>query len=156
MITVGQICAGDANNVIPDECSFGGTIRSFSEDSIKLAQKMIENYIGGLTGISGAECELEYTKYCPPVINNPELVDEFVNAGDDHDSKFHELKEPSMGSEDFAFYMQDYVGAAFRIGTRMKDVEESGYSLHSPEIIFSEKSIKTGIEALVNFATKAR
>ena len=156
VITVGQIHAGDANNVIPDECSFGGTIRSFSEDSIELAQKMIENYIGGLTGISGADCELEYTNYCPPVINNPELVEEFVNAGDDHDSKFHELKEPSMGSEDFAFYMQDYVGAAFRIGTRMEDVEESGYSLHSPEIVFSEKSIKTAIEALVNFATKAR
>lgn len=80
----------------------------------------------------------------------------FVNAGDDHDSKFHELKEPPKGSEVFAFYLQDYVGAAFRIGTRMEDVEESGYSLHSPEIIFSEKSIKTGIEALVNFATKVR
>ena len=61
-----------------------------------------------------------------------------------------------MGSEDFAFYMQDYIGAAFRIGTRMEDIKESGYSLHSPEIIFSEKSIKTGIEALVNFATRAR
>src|SRR5699024_12424901 len=85
VITVGQICAGDANKVIPDECSFGGTIRSFSEDSIKLAQKMIENYIGGLTGISGAECELEYTKYCPGVINNPDRVDELVHADDDHD-----------------------------------------------------------------------
>ncbi|WP_051682989.1 M20 metallopeptidase family protein [Salinicoccus luteus] len=153
VITVGQIHAGEKNNVIPDECNFGGTIRSFSEKSLELAQDMIENYTSGLMKMAEAGCHVEFSRYCPPVINNPELVDDFINSGDD--VKFHELKEPSMGSEDFAFYMQDYVGAAFRIGTRMKDEEKSSYSLHSPEIVFSEKSLETGIRALVNFATKA-
>jgi len=36
----------------------------------------------------------------------------------------------------------------------MKNVEASGYSLHSPEVVFSEKSIKTAINALVNFVTE--
>lgn len=151
VITVGQIDAGEKNNVIPGECSFGGTIRSFSEQSIKLAKNMIEEYTKDLTEMSDAGYDIEYSKYCPPVINNQELVEDFINCGDP--SVFHELKEPSMGSEDFAFYMQDYVGAAFRVGTKMKDVKESGYSLHSPEVVFSEKSMKTAINALVNFAT---
>ena len=155
VITIGQIHGGERNNVIPDKLTLGGTMRSFSEQSIREAKEMLEKYMGELTEMSGANCEIEYTKYCPPLLNTPELVEEFVNAGEDS-SIYHELKEPSMGSEDFAFYVQDYVGAAFRIGTRMEDVEESGYSLHSPEIVFGEKSIKTGIKALVDFATAAR
>ncbi len=154
VITIGQIHAGERNNVIPDELTFGGTMRSFSEDSIREAKEMMENYISGVTQMSGADYEIEFKSYCPPLINTPELVEEFVNAGEDS-AVYHKLKEPSMGSEDFAFYVEDYVGAAFRIGTRMEDVEESGYSLHSPEIVFGEKSIKTGIKALVDFATKA-
>ncbi len=153
VITIGQIHAGDRNNVIPSELKFGGTIRSFSVDSIELAKTMIENYISNLTEMSGAGYEMSYGNYCPPLINTPDVVEEFVNAGEDK-SVYHELKEPSMGSEDFAFFLEDYVGAAFRIGTRIEGVEESGYSLHSPEIVFSEKSIKTGIRALADFVTK--
>ncbi|HIW13468.1 MAG TPA: amidohydrolase [Candidatus Salinicoccus stercoripullorum] len=152
VITVGRIKAGEKNNVIPGECSFGGSIRSFSEKSINLAKEMIEEYTKELTEMSGADYEIEYSSYCPPVINNQELVEDFTSCGDT--SVFHELEEPSMGSEDFAFYMQDYVGAAFRVGTKMKNVEASGYSLHSPEVVFSEKSIKTAINALVNFVTE--
>jgi len=152
VITVGRIKAGEKNNVIPDECSFGGSIRSFSEKSINLAKEMIEEYTKELTEMSGADYEIEYSSYCPPVINNQELVEDFISCG--NTSVFHELAEPSMGSEDFAFYMQDYVGAAFRVGTKMKNVEASGYSLHSPEVVFSEKSIKTAINALVNFVTE--
>lgn len=152
VITIGQIHAGDRNNVIPSELKFGGTIRSFSVESIELAKKMIENYMSNLTEMSGAGYEMSYGNYCPPLINTPAVVEEFVSAGEDK-SVYHELKEPSMGSEDFAFFVEDYIGAAFRIGTRIEDVEQSGYSLHSPEIIFSEKSIKTGIKALVDFVT---
>ncbi len=153
VITIGQIHAGDRNNVIPSELKFGGTIRSFSVDSIELAKNMIENYISNLTEMSGANYEMSYGNYCPPLINTPDVVEEFVSAGDDK-AVYHELKEPSMGSEDFAFFVEDYIGAAFRIGTRIEGVEESGYSLHSPEIIFSEKSIRTGIKALVDFVTE--
>lgn len=153
VITIGQIHAGERNNVIPSECHFGGTIRSFSEESIELAKKMIENYSNELTEMSDAKFEIKYSTYCPPLINTPDVVEEFISAGEDK-AVYHELKEPSMGSEDFAFFVQDYVGAAFRIGTRIPDVPESGYSLHSPEIVFSEKSIKTGIKALVDFVTK--
>lgn len=154
VVTVGKIHAGDRNNVIPSKLEFGGTIRSFSVESIDLAKKMIEEYLMSVTELAGAEAEINFRGYCPPVVNNPELVSEFINAGGEGDSKFHELKEPSMGSEDFAFLMEKYVGAAFRIGTRIEGVEESGLSLHSPEIIFSEKSLRTGIEALVDFATQ--
>lgn len=153
VITIGQIHAGDRNNVIPSELKFGGTIRSFSVESIELAKTMIENYISNLTEMSGANYEMDYGNYCPPLLNTPDVVEEFVSAGDDK-AVYHELKEPSMGSEDFAFFVEDYIGAAFRIGTRIEGVEESGYSLHSPEIIFSEKSIRTGIKALVDFVTE--
>ncbi|MCG1009813.1 amidohydrolase [Salinicoccus sp. ID82-1] len=153
VITVGQIHAGEKNNVIPDALHFGGSIRSFSEKSIDMAKRMLGEYTDDLMKMSDADCNIEYSRYCPPVINNKELVNDFINSGED--VKFHELKEPSMGSEDFAFYMQDYIGAAFRVGTKIKGEEKSTYSLHSPEVIFSEKSIETAIRSLVNFTTKA-
>lgn len=152
VITVGAINGGTKSNVISDSCKFSGTIRSFSKDSLNRATKLIEEYIKNITNMSGAECVVEFFNYCPPVINNQETVNDFVNSNPP--GLVEELEKPSMGSEDFAFYLEEIDGALFRVGTYIEGEEKSELGLHNSRIIFSEKAITAGIQALVNYTTK--
>ena len=152
VITVGSIHGGNKANVISSSCEFSGTMRSFSKESLGKAKKIIEDYVYNISEMSGATCEIEFDNYCPPVINNHDIVDEFVDSSPN--DLMSELHEPSMGSEDFAFYLEEYKGALFRVGTRIESEEKSKLGLHNPSIIFSEKSIQAGIQALLNFTTE--
>lgn len=152
VITVGTINGGTKSNVISDSCKFSGTIRSFSKESLNKATKLIEEYIKNITSMSDAECEVEFFNYCPPVINNQETVNDFVNSNPPE--LVEELENPSMGSEDFAFYLEEIDGALFRVGTYIEGEEKSGLGLHNSRIIFSEKAITAGIQALINYTTK--
>lgn len=151
VITVGEIRGGTKSNVISDSCKFSGTIRSFSKDSLNTATKLIEAYIKNMTDMSDAEYEISFDNYCPPVINNHETVNDFVHANPSE--LVEELPQPSMGSEDFAFYLEEIKGALFRVGTYIEGEDKSRLGLHNSRIIFSEKAISAGIEALINYTT---
>lgn len=152
VITVGAIKGGEKSNVISDSCKFSGTIRSFSKTSLETATKLIEEYAENITELSNAECVISFDNYCPPVINNHETVERFINSNPPY--LIEELLQPSMGSEDFAFYLEDIEGALFRVGTFIDGEEKSKLGLHNSKIIFSEKAISAGIEALINYTTK--
>lgn len=152
VITVGAIKGGEKTNVISDSCNFSGTIRSFSKTSLENATKLIEQYVESITELSKAEGVVSFDNYCPPVINNHDTVEEFVNSNPPE--LVEELLQPSMGSEDFAFYLENVKGALFRVGTFIEEEEKSKLGLHNSRIIFSEKAITAGIEALINYTTK--
>lgn len=152
VITVGAIKGGEKTNVISDSCKFSGTIRSFSKTSLETAKTLIKQYVENVTELSKAECIISFDNYCPPVINNHQTVEKFINANPPE--LVEELLQPSMGSEDFAFYLEDVKGALFRVGTFIDGEEKSKLGLHNSRIIFSEKAISAGIEALVNYTTK--
>ncbi|MBP5212471.1 MAG: hypothetical protein J6Z30_06410, partial [Pyramidobacter sp.] len=67
--------------------------------------------------------------------------------------KLKDLPTPSMGSEDFAFYLEKIPGAFFRLGTG-DERPESHIGLHNPKHVFSEKAIPTGVIAFVGVAYK--
>ncbi|MEG1932299.1 MAG: amidohydrolase, partial [Pygmaiobacter sp.] len=61
------------------------------------------------------------------------------------------LEKPSMGSEDFATYLQRIPGAIFRIGTSNEQLN-SHCALHNAKIIFDEQAIMTGASVLSQFS----
>ncbi len=152
VITVGKINGGQKTNVISDVCNFSGTIRSFSKESLALAKKLIKQYIENMTEMSDAQCNIIFDNYCPPVINSFNTVEKFIKSNPEE--LLEELSQPSMGSEDFAFYLENIEGALFRVGTNTEEDERSKLSLHNSQIVFSEKSICAGIEALLNYTVK--
>lgn len=152
VITVGTINGGEKTNVISDICKFSGTIRSFSKESLALAEKLIKQYVENMTEMSGAQCSITFDNHCPPVINEFNTVEEFIKSNPEE--LLEELSQPSMGSEDFAFYLENIEGALFRVGTNTEEDTRSQLSLHNSRIVFSEKSISAGIEALLNYTTK--
>ena len=153
VLTVGEFHAGSAPNIIPPEAILRGTVRSMAQSTRQKMQKSIER-IAKLTAESlRAEASVEYRVGCPPLCGTDKLVSIVERAAQKvvgAERVFH-LEKPSLGSEDFAYYLQKIPGAFFRIGT-YDDRPESRLALHDPRIIFGEGSIRTGAMTLTTTA----
>jgi hippurate hydrolase len=93
-----------------------------------------------------AEIDLELHEGYPPVINTDaevELVRGCVRGLYGLDA-LRTSPHPSMGSEDFSFYLQHVPGAFFRFGARRADWEP--IPLHSPRFDIDEDVLPIGAE----------
>jgi len=149
VISFGQIYGGTAPNIIPGEVELSGTVRtinSITRNSMPERIKRIsENIAKGFRG----KAQVEYTFGCGPVISDEGLVHKFEKAAQKTlgENKLIYLTKPSMGSEDFAYYLEKIPGLFFRIGTR--NPKEPFVPLHSSYFKADEESIITGISAMV-------
>lgn len=119
VLTVCRVRAGDALNVIPAEAEFGGTLRCLDlEAAHRLAasmQQVAEQY----GTLHGASVDFDIDLRLPPVVNDRDLVVGVRHAVHDlfGPDAAHEIEQPSMGGEDFAFYLQEVPGMLLRVGT---------------------------------------
>lgn len=149
VITIGKITGGTASNVIPDKVVLEGMVRSLDPSVRTLIQNRLETMLPSIAEGFGGTCKVEHQKGNPPVINDSHMVDRIAKAGKEVLGENHviELEKASMGSEDFAEYLEIIPGALFRIGT-CNENEKSHRPLHNSGIIFDEKGITAGAQVL--------
>ncbi|GHV48553.1 peptidase M20 [Synergistales bacterium] len=113
VISICAIHAGSAFNIIPSECKMLGTIRALKNELRELLAKRIGEVAKSVA--EGMRGSVEYDFNWdgpPPVVNNPQVVEEFravaehLFAGD-----VIEMAEPLMGGEDVAFFLNTVPGA---------------------------------------------
>ncbi|WP_244535679.1 M20 metallopeptidase family protein [Lentibacillus halodurans] len=154
-VTLGQIHGGKADNIIANDVTLSGTVRSLVPEVRNNIKQAITEISENIAKAHHTQAEVTFYPGSPPVINDERLVDTMANAvkkelGDD---KLVYLPEPSLGGEDFSFYLEHVEGMLFRIGTK-NNQEQSMRSLHNPGIIFDEKAIPAGIKAMSSFAVE--
>lgn len=113
VLTIGKICGGTAYNVIPDECTMEGTVRTLDPETRTFLEKRIREIADHTAKSMRGEAEIAYVPGPPPLINTDEIVDKIENisvAVMDRD-KVREIRQPSLGSEDFAYYLERIPGA---------------------------------------------
>lgn len=156
VLTVGQIHGGTADNIIANRVVISGTVRTLrSEVSDKIKESM-EEIAQGIAKSFKGKANVHYFAGSPPVINDPTLVNLLASAVTDTlgEERLEYLPEPSLGGEDFSFYLEHVDGMLFRLGTR-NEIEASEKGLHNPSVIFDdEKAISTGIAAMSSLALK--
>ena len=150
VVTVGHLTAGRVNNVIPTECVLEGTVRTLSPETRKAVAGYIRDIATHTAEGMGARADIEVRMGVPPVISDGGLVDAVSEAVTEllGPRALVQLMAPSMGSEDFALYMERVPGAYFRLGTSDERPDSHG-GLHSPKTLFSEKAIPIGIVTFV-------
>lgn len=134
VLTIGKITGGTAANIIPDEVVMEGTVRTVSNETRALMEEKIRQIVTHGAAAMGAECDIGYQKGVPAVVCDSHVVDLIEQAAAEELGADHvvTLATPSMGSEDFARYLEKVPGAMFRIGTRNDD-PASSRPLHKPE-----------------------
>ena len=149
VLTVGEIGAGTAFNVIPEKARLGGTVRTLNEDLRKNMPERIEAIAQGVARGMRADAHLDYTFSYPVTRNNAEVAGHVlrVAGGLFGEESVQELANPSMGAEDFAYFLEKVPGAFVWLGVG-RDVS----GLHTPQFAFDEKVLPRGSALLTALA----
>jgi hippurate hydrolase len=141
VLTVGQIGAGTAYNVIPEKASIGGTVRTLNEDLRKKMPDRIEALAKGVASGMRGDATLDYTFSYPVTRNDADAAATALKVATDllGEEAVLELPNPSMGAEDFAYFLQKVPGAFIWLG-----VGEDVSGLHTPQFAFDEKILARG------------
>lgn len=145
VITVGMIQGGSARNVIPNEVTFKGTVRTM-EPAVRLQMReRLEQVIRGVCEAAGATYKLEYDMGYPMLINEAEATERARQAAT-HALGAEQVgpMQPTMGGEDFAFYLQQVPGSFARLGSSAPGtVNPAG--LHNSKLMIDESCMVTGV-----------
>lgn len=150
VLSIGTIHGGYRYNVIADEVEMTGTVRTFSPAVRDEVPKRMEEIVKGVTAAFGATYELQYTRQYPPVINHQkmaELVEE-VGRKTLGSNAVVAIEEPTMGGEDFAYFLENVPGAFFRLGC--SNGPETNYPLHHPQFNLDEAGLIYGVKVMAN------
>lgn len=150
VISVTMIQAGEATNVIPESVVMQGTVRTFTTEVLDLIENRMREITRQLCAAFGAEADFEFSRNYPPTVNHAfeanfvrEVMGEVVGA-----EQVHEF-EPTMGAEDFSYFLQAKPGAYFVIGNGDGSHREGGHGLgpcmlHNPSYDFNDTLIPLG------------
>lgn len=152
VVSVGIIQAGTAFNVIAEQCTMIGTVRSFDEETRALAEARLRRVAEDTAAMHGATAEVRYINGYPPLVNHDREVERFFHAagrafGTD---RVHSMK-PIMAGEDFAYYLRKIPGCFMFVGAGNK---EKGivYPHHHPKFDIDESAMPQAARLLASMA----
>jgi amidohydrolase len=152
VISVTQIHAGTASNIIPEEAMFCATIRCFKPDVRALLKKRIHEIVEGHALAYGVKARVDYDWGYPATINHEDQADfaadvasEVVGA-DLVDSRANR----EMGSEDFSYMLEARPGAYLFLGTG------PGAGLHHPAFDFNDEAAPVGASFFARLVERAQ
>lgn len=147
VISCGEIHGGYAFNIIPDEVTIKGTVRTFNKEIRAVIPQKISNIIEGITKAFAAEFKFDYITCYPPLTNDEKTSEFMRNVASSIWGKESLVNiKPLMGSEDFSAYLEIVRGCYFFIGGA-KGSDTNSY-LHSSFYDFDERALKIGITTL--------
>ncbi|MFQ5650125.1 MAG: M20 family metallopeptidase [bacterium] len=145
VLTVGKISGGTKSNIIPEVVEISGSIRTVDEQSYEEITARIEEKVRALTRSAGGRYKLHFPSPVPSVVNDSGVihrVKEIVTAVWSQD-RIVDIRNVSMGGEDFSWYLTKAPGALIRLGAR-KDSGEITY-LHTNNFDIDERALPLGV-----------
>ena len=151
VLSITQIHAGSATNVIPDEAVLIGTVRTFSTEVLDLIERRMEEMAGGVAAAFNASVDFGFKRNYPPLINHPEQTAFAVEAMTAvvGGANVNTGVEPTMGAEDFAFMLQAKPGCYVFIGNGEGEHRAGGHGLgpcqlHNGSYDFNDQLLPIG------------
>lgn len=160
VISVTMIHTGEATNVVPDACVLEGTVRSFTTEVLDLIERRMKTVAEATCAAFEATCEFHFERNYPPTINHDaetrfaqDVMADVVGA--ENVLEF----EPTMGAEDFSYFLQARPGCYFVIGNGDGAHREGGHGmgpcmLHNPSYDFNDDLIPLGATLWVRLAER--
>ena len=152
VLTVASFHAGSAFNVIPSTASISGTVRTFDTDVQNKIIVHMEKIVATACQNAGANYKFNYTKGYPAVINHPEETALLVQSATQVVGSEQTINiAPSMGAEDFAYYLQKVPGTYFFTGAGNED-KGIIYPHHHAKFDIDEEAMMIAAKVLLTAA----
>jgi amidohydrolase len=155
VVTLGSVHGGQAFNVIPDEVTLLGTIRTFDAALRSSMPERVARIASGIAEGLGCRAEAEVRPGNPPVVNDTAVAEMARRAAARVVGEENVVEpEPTMGGEDMAVYFARAPGCFVFVGSA-----NPGRGLdqphHSPRFDFDEDALLIGTEFLLEAAKEA-
>ncbi|MDP9813396.1 hippurate hydrolase [Rhizobium tibeticum] len=148
VVSVTKFNAGFAHNVIPNDATIAGTVRTLDEEVRNLAETRLKQVVNGLVAAHGAEVDIDFNRNYPVTFNHAtetghalRIAGEIAGAGN-----VNAEIDPMMGGEDFSYMLNARPGAFIFIGNG----DTAG--LHNAAYDFNDETIAHGISYWVRLA----
>jgi amidohydrolase len=159
VLSITQIHAGSATNVIPDNATLIGTVRTFSTGVLDMIESRMRTIAEHTVAAFDAQVDFKFHRNYPPLINHPEQTAFAVGVlrGIVGDAQVNAAVEPTMGAEDFAFMLQNKPGCYVFIGNGEGVHRDAGHglgpcNLHNPSYDFNDALLPIGATYWVRLA----
>ena len=142
VLSVTQIAAGDAYNVIPENARMSGTVRAMKRESLELIEAGLKRVADGVATGLGAAAEVDFRLIFAPLVNAPEPTAAIADTAADivGEANVDRNKPPAPASEDFSFMLEKVPGAFILIGNG-----EDSASVHNDRFDFNDEAIPLGV-----------
>ena len=153
VISITQMEAGDAFNVIPDQVRLGGTVRTLKARTRDLLEERINTLATGIASAHGCQATVNFIRGYPVTRNDAGAVGRFNQRAAEclGTDRVAPLEHPVMGGEDFSFYGEVVPACFFFLGL-LPQGTDSMPSLHNARFDFNDEAISTGIEVFCRLA----
>lgn len=144
VLSITQIHAGSAYNVIPEEAALAGTVRTFSPEIAKLIRERMREIAAGMALTFGVQIDVDIRGIFDVLVNHPAQAEataavaaEIVGAGN-----VLTTPKPVMGSEDFADMLRVVPGAYAWVG------HAGSVPVHNPAFVLDDGILPIGASLL--------
>jgi len=152
VLTVAKLVAGRTHNAVPERAEIAGTLRTIDPDTREAILARVTDVCAGVALMTGTTITPEFTRPMPGVVNDARLAAALEAAstevlGADRVSR---IPLPSMGGEDFSFYLQHVPGAMLRLGCTPPGATPQ--FLHTTRFDIDERCLAIGSRILLRAA----
>jgi len=154
VVSVTQLRAGSAFNIIPETAWMNGTVRVFDRDLWARAPREFERVVRGVAAALDCEAEILYERGNKPTYNDPAMC-EYARAAAVSVVGEANLRTDvrTMGGEDFSTFLERVPGAFIAIGSR-NEARGLTFDHHHPRFDVDEQSLRIGAEVLLETARR--
>lgn len=140
VVSLTMFHGGSATNVIPEEITMGGTVRSYTAKTRDMAEARIRAILSGQAESYGVSVDLSYQRSYPATVNHAAQVAKSARVAEEvvGADKVDADTLPDMGAEDFSYMLEHRPGAFYYIGQGL------GPALHHPEFNFNDETAPIG------------
>jgi amidohydrolase len=147
VVQVTRFEAGHTSNVIPADALLEGTVRAFDAAVARGVPGQMRRIIDGVCRTTGATAKLRYVQPYVPLHNDAPTVrlGKRISRSLFGRGGWQDVRNPSLGGEDFAYFLRKCPGAMFRLGLGPKCAPG-----HSPYFDFNDAALRNGVLFLVS------
>jgi amidohydrolase len=151
VLSITQIHAGDAVNVVPDEAWIAGTVRTFKTETLDLIETRLRKIAESTAEAYDCSVNISFHRNYPPTVNSSEetrfaaeVMRDVVGAENVDDAV-----EPTMGAEDFSFMLLARPGCYAFLGNGEGGHRDAGHGagpcmLHNASYDFNDDLLSVG------------